>query len=767
MEKNIQRGYLCLMAVFCIGLVLASVPAARAQEQPPKDNEERTIRVRSNIAEEELRINGESVRYGITESVPVRTGEWLLVRYGSKFNRGIFYRVRPETEELVFTRDRKANIVRVNGIPYSIFFTGMNPSLEDRLTEQEQKHLQHVQFDPALPAGQIKKVQEQLSPSSVSFRGAWGISSSQLSALSGLSVLDLSRSNITDRELKTVAGFEKLSVLDLEDNYKISDEGLRHLSGLQNLSTLDLKNTGITGEGLEHLSDLNSLYKLNLGKTETTDKAIKHLSGLKKLSVLDISNTKITAKGLKSLSDLKNLFVLDLGFTKITDDSLKHMANLRNLSSLDLSNTKITDKGLKHLSDLKNLFRLNLRATQITDKGLKKLSNLASLNRLNLSFTRITDKGLKYLTGLRNLSVIDLSNTKITDNGLKHLSGLRNLSRLYLQETKITDKGLKNLSNLTSLNRINLASTSVADKGLKHLSGLRKLTALDLSVTQITDGGLKQLSDLLNLSVLHLRRTQITDESLNHLSKLQELYVLDLRQTEVTPHGLINHPDLVSSLHRIRWYWTLVFEGVSQVRRWVQWVQHHGDHDLVQEVPLFAYILNLKERFDSHLGKSSVVKLLLTRETVRPILKLAAMSVPVRFRGAGESFKKHKKWIQKQKTMIRNSITDKQWSSLYEEAVRAIQKQDDNPGKPKEVEKWVKALGAKKFKRRKKARRELRKMEPTVITQLLPHRNDENAERRKQVNRLLQYHTIHFYKRRIERIDDEPGEEPDRNRKDN
>lgn len=70
--------------------------------------------------------------------------------------------------------------------------------------------------------------------------------------------LDLSFTNVTDSDLKYLAGLSKLEWLGLAQSRRnpkggITDRGLVHLSGLTNLRYLQLSGNGVTDTGLEHL----------------------------------------------------------------------------------------------------------------------------------------------------------------------------------------------------------------------------------------------------------------------------------------------------------------------------------------------------------------------------------------------------------------------------------------------------------------------------------------------------------------------------------
>ena len=70
------------------------------------------------------------------------------------------------------------------------------------------------------------------------------------------------------------------------------------LAGFKKLSRLDLEKIGLTNAGLKELAGLTSLTSLSIGQNEITDAGLKELVPLKNLVSLDLGyNKKITDSG--------------------------------------------------------------------------------------------------------------------------------------------------------------------------------------------------------------------------------------------------------------------------------------------------------------------------------------------------------------------------------------------------------------------------------------------------------------------------------------
>ncbi len=179
---------------------------------------------------------------------------------------------------------------------------------------------------------------------------------------------DLSGLAQLDPELLQAVGF---------DESEVNDEGLAQLSRLTGLKMLDLRSTPITDIGIAKLANLKKLQRLALSAFRTrekgfgpSDESMKALATLPQLEVLGLRHTKVSDKGLAELAKLKSL--RDLAFTDggITDNGLMVLKQLPNLECLRLGvlmeGANITDEGLKTIGALTNLRELDLGATKIT-----------------------------------------------------------------------------------------------------------------------------------------------------------------------------------------------------------------------------------------------------------------------------------------------------------------------------------------------------------------------------------------------------------------
>jgi len=143
---------------------------------------------------------------------------------------------------------------------------------------------------------------------------------------------------------------------------------------LRELETLDLSRTNVTDDDLRPLGGLPKLRELKLWGARLDGSGLKHLSGLEGLERLDMGDTKVTDESLRHLTELGNLHHLVLVRALVGDAGLEHVAQMGGLRSLKLTGTKVTDEGLRSLRRLGDLRGLTLDDTAITDAGLKYLA---------------------------------------------------------------------------------------------------------------------------------------------------------------------------------------------------------------------------------------------------------------------------------------------------------------------------------------------------------------------------------------------------------
>jgi len=165
----------------------------------------------------------------------------------------------------------------------------------------------------------------------------------------------------------------QVSLIMLGLNKRVDAAGLENLRGLTGLRVLTLYSTPVTDAALESIRGLTGLERLQLDSTAVTDRGIECLAGLTRLEVLHVNATGVTDAGLVHLKGLTGLRELWLQNTAVSDAGLAELSRLTRLETLWLQNTKVTDAGLAHLKSLTGLQHLSLTNTKVTASGVADL----------------------------------------------------------------------------------------------------------------------------------------------------------------------------------------------------------------------------------------------------------------------------------------------------------------------------------------------------------------------------------------------------------
>ena len=307
--------------------------------------------------------------------------------------------------------------------------------------------------------------------------------------------------------------------IDLSRSW-ITDADLRRLAGARNLVSLKLAQTHISDSALEIVASLPALRELDLFFCEhITDAGAALLRGASRLERLSVRGSKISDSGVKFLTELRNLEVLDVGITEISDTSVGLLEALPNLRSLAIGGNKIGEPGIASLRSLRELRHLDLSGAQVTDSGiwavtvtdlnLDEIAALRGLESLNLAAPsqeyvmsistgvprlrgaiRVTDLGAKQLASLTKLRKLNLSRSSLTSEGIQNLLGLDDLEELVLSHvSSLDDMSGAALAHLQSLRILDVSFTSFGDAGvaaLREHPRLERLVAVGTGVSEAT-----------------------------------------------------------------------------------------------------------------------------------------------------------------------------------------------------------------------------------------------------------------------------------------
>ena len=386
-----------------------------------------------------------------------------------------------------------------------------------------------------------------------------------LHALSGLGPNDLCRlsvhslarmARVEDCVLKPISRLTGLQILTLSGT-GMTDTGMAFFRSLRSLRALELLyESRINGPGLAVLQDLPALEHLQCG-TGMTDAGLKYLGQLPHLRSLKLRTGGIGGPGLSDLAALPCLERLCL--VGGGDQHVQHLRGLTRLKGLTLwgPDQPLTDASLAaigRLSALEEFYVIGWGArTDFTDLGVAYLKDLKHLKKVDFgSSARIGAAGIRHLTGLPDIE--SLAGIKPTDDVVKMLPCFPNLRRLSIQNRFAAPVSLGPLTSLRCLEELMLYDPYVSDDDLKCLESLSHLKRLHLSggpdANGVITNGIQSICKLRQLESLELD-TCVTRSGLNQLSCLASLQNLSLRLRQADADGITLDLSRLRNLRRL------------------------------------------------------------------------------------------------------------------------------------------------------------------------------------------------------------------------
>jgi len=387
------------------------------------------------------------------------------------------------------------------------------------------------------------------------------------------------RLTVADRVRKDPGDLSGLSELDPNDLFRLSVNSAMHrrtgadprifepISRLTGLQMLRLNDTGVTDKGLEHLRPLRSLRVLEIGESSITSRGLAVLMDLPALIYLDL-HTGVTDAGLKQVAQHPNLRWLRIRTGKIWGPGLAELANMPRLERLCLWGTSpISNRHLKYLEGLTQLKGLTLwgsacnRLTHASLASIGKLRNLEELYFIRTS-PKFTVAGVAQLKDLKNLKKVDFAQARFSsdisnggDHVIRHLAALPNLESIK-GISFLSAEGMKTLTRFRNLKCLHVGLKDrrqgyYGPTGLPHLAGIGSLEELHLLGGEaLTDADLASLEPLGNLRDLVILSQNVTGRGMASIGKLKQLENLNLCGS-VTRSGL-NQLNGLPNLHTLQ-----------------------------------------------------------------------------------------------------------------------------------------------------------------------------------------------------------------------
>ncbi|MBA7637325.1 hypothetical protein ES703_44968 [subsurface metagenome] len=401
-----------------------------------------------------------------------------------------------------------------------------------------------------------------------------------ISHLTGLGILSLQSSGITDKGLEHLRPLRSLRGLELTQA-SISNRGLAVLKALPALEYLSL-NTGVTDAGLRQMAQLSNLRWLSIADGKMWGPGLAELAKLPRLERLCIVQSRSPLfdrhiKYLEGLTQLKGLTLWGSACNTLTDASLASIGKLKNLEELYFIRTmpRFTPAGVAHLKGLKNLKKVDFAQILWSgyagkydgDEVVRQLAALPNLESIT-GIGYLTAEGMKTLARFRNLKClhVGLKNHILGydgPTGVSHLAGLDSLEELHIyNQDSLSEADFACLESLGCLKELNIGSRHLTDRDLASISKLDQLESLSFSVlggpgaSNISKSGLNQLNGLSNLHYLKVNawgnaaKTDPADELTLDLSGLKKMKDMSLSGLSLQDSDLafLKHLPLLENL---------------------------------------------------------------------------------------------------------------------------------------------------------------------------------------------------------------------------
>lgn len=183
-------------------------------------------------------------------------------------------------------------------------------------------------------------------------------------------VLNSNKQELEDAHLAECADWTNLVSLKLSDSL-VTDKSIPIIAGFTKLTELELSRTDVRGLNFELLKNLVCVRKLNLQGLSLVPGALTRLLTMKNLIAVDCARDSLTDEDMAVLSHFANLYIVSVnGNQKLTNAGLIKIAGLRNLYELHIVDTQANEDLLPYLESKPRFVSLTVRASRFWKKGV-------------------------------------------------------------------------------------------------------------------------------------------------------------------------------------------------------------------------------------------------------------------------------------------------------------------------------------------------------------------------------------------------------------
>lgn len=263
-------------------------------------------------------------------------------------------------------------------------------------------------------------------------------------------------SNQLTGNLTDLSGLSELEVLSLSRN-QLSGNLPSGLGQLSKLIKLDLSFNQFTGPVPASLGDLRNLKKLYLQANLLSGAIPIQLGNLANLEELSLHYNQLDNGIPASLGNFSRLRILRLSHNQLADDIPSNLRKLGQLEELDLSFNKLTGSIPEQLGDLNNLQKMYLHNNMLEGEIPASFSDLTALLEINLMNNQLSGNVPPALGELDNLIYLNISGNQLNGSLPPELSNATNLQQLILKSNLFSGGIPEEIGNVVGLKTLDVS----------------------------------------------------------------------------------------------------------------------------------------------------------------------------------------------------------------------------------------------------------------------------------------------------------------------
>lgn len=193
----------------------------------------------------------------------------------------------------------------------------------------------------------------------------------------------------------------RFTAVDDADDGK-ADAAFSALSRFSGIKVLDLDNSEISDKGLQYMGKLSKLEYMSAARTQLNGSFMKSCFN-PKLKHINMDGTMLEPQYVRYFNNFPDLRYLRLSYTHIGSDSVGSLAAAKSLSILDIAETReLDDKIIEPILKIKTLLWVKDKGTKVTTKGQQRMeaAGIYVEPPSDFSTQKLTPEQAKYLKGI-------------------------------------------------------------------------------------------------------------------------------------------------------------------------------------------------------------------------------------------------------------------------------------------------------------------------------------------------------------------------------